>query len=113
MTHTNYERLIIELANKQYFTAEVLSTFLEENALVADEAYSKATNEKQLLQTIIDILEALSNDIDLFRTVETEFATTGEAYKFLRQRISDVTRRMNAITDEQSNFSNIGYLYHD
>jgi len=55
----------------------------------------------------------LSNDIDLFRKTETEFLTTGEAYKYLEKRINDINKRILALPNDEgdtdSNFSNMYY----
>lgn len=96
---TTLERLKIELNNKDYYTDDVFTMYLEENNLTATDTYSKTTMQKQLLQTVYDIMQSLSNNIDLFRSVETEFATTGEAYKYLKQRMDDIEVRILAIPD--------------
>lgn len=96
---TTLERLKIELNNKDYYTDDVFTMYLDENNLTATDTYSKTTMQKQLLQTVYDIMQSLSNNIDLFRSVETEFATTGEAYKYLKQRMDDIEVRILAIPD--------------
>jgi len=108
---TNLERLKVELSNKEYFTDEVYGMYLEENSLNPAEDYDKATNQRDLLYTVIDILEALSNDVDLFRKTETEFITTGEAYKYLEKRINDINKRILALPSnkEDSDFSQMFY----
>jgi hypothetical protein len=110
---TNLERLKVELSGKEYFSDEVYSMYLEENALNPAENYDKSTNQKELLYTVIDVLESLSNDIDLFRSVKTEFLSTGEAYKYLEKRINDINKRILALPNDEgdtdSNFSNMYY----
>ena len=99
---TILNRLKLELSNKTYFTDEEYTTFLQENNLTtATDDYNKSTMQKQLLYTIIDILEAVSNNVDLLRKVETEFQTTGEAFKHLQSRIADIKKRIASIPDEQ------------
>lgn len=96
---TNIERLKIELNNKEYYADDVLTMYLSENNLTSTDDYLKATMQKSLLQTVYDIMESLANNIDLFRSVETEFATTGEAYNYLQKRLEDIERRILTIPD--------------
>ncbi|KMT21516.1 hypothetical protein [Clostridium cylindrosporum] len=90
------ERLKIELSNKDYFTDAVYTMYLEENGLNATAIYNKTTMEKQLLLSIVSILEAVSNDIDLMRRVADD--TTGfsidSASKYLEQRIDKIKDRI-------------------
>ena len=58
-------RLKMELSNQEYFTDEQYIQFLTENNLSPTEEYDKPTMQKQLLFTVIDVLEAVTNDIDL------------------------------------------------
>ncbi len=58
-------RLKMELSNQEYFTDEQYVQFLTENDLSPTEEYDKPTMQKQLLFTVIDVLEAVTNDIDL------------------------------------------------
>ncbi len=111
---TNLERLKLELNNKEYYIDALYSEFLAENGLVSDATYSKTESEMNLLQAVISVLETLSNDIDVFRKVSTEFATTTDAYKFLRQRISDIQRRITWLNDKNTagNTSNVTFMYH-
>ena len=95
-------RLKIELNNKDYYSDDVLTMYLDENGLTSTGAYNKLDMQKQLLQTVYDVLQSLSNNIDLFRNIETEFATTYEAYKYLRTRMDDIQARILAIPDGTS-----------
>lgn len=111
---TTLERLKIELNNRDYFTDEKYSIFLEENNLTATGEYNKATMQRNLLITIVDILEAVSNDIDLMRKVsdDTTGFSTSEAYKMIRERISDIKTRIAAIpTGQENNYSNVSLLF--
>lgn len=108
------ERLKIELNNKAYYDDSTLSLYLDENGLDATTTYSKATMQKQLLQAVYDILQSLANNIDLFRSVETEFATTGEAYAYLQKRLDDVEKRILTIPDNSGvTESQFNFMYHD
>ena len=109
---TTLNRLQIELNNKQYYTDDVLAMYLDENGLTATAVYQKSTMQKQLLQTVYDILQSLSNNVDLFRSVETEFATVGDAYKYLSKRMEDIQVRILAIPDgAATNNSAINFLF--
>ena len=96
---TNLARLQLELANRQYLSEEQYSVLLDENGLDAVSEYT-AANRKSLLQTVLNVLEILANDIDLFRKVETEFATTSEAFSALTTRIQTVKNKISAIDAE-------------
>lgn len=110
---TVLERLKLELSNKTYFTDSEYTTFLTENNLTATEEYNKSTMQKSLLYTVLDILEAVSNNVDLLRKVETEFETTDAAYKHLQSRISDLKKRISTIPDavEPENNSPFSLIY--
>ena len=111
---TTLNRLKIELNDKDYYTDDVLSMYLDENGLTATATYQKATMQKQLLQTVYDILQSLCNNVDLFRSVETEFATTGEAYQYLKQRMEDIQVRILSIPDSTvTKNSAINFLFSD
>lgn len=111
---TTLERLKIELNNKNYYSDEILTMYLDENTLTATATYAKATMQKELLQTVYDIMESLANNIDLFRSVETEFATTNEAYNYLQQRLEDVERRILTIPDSSgTKESCFNFMYSD
>lgn len=111
---TNLERLKLELNNKEYYTDNFYNEFLSENGLESSITYIKVDNEQRLLQAVVSVLESLSNDIDVFRKVSTEFATATDAYKYLRQRIYDVQRRISWLNDKdtEGNTSNVTYMYH-
>lgn len=96
---TVIERLKLELSNKTYFTDTEYTTFLAENQLLPTDTYNKATMQKSLLYTVVDILEAVSNNVDLLRRVETEFETTDAAHKHLQSRITDIKKRISTIPD--------------
>lgn len=96
------ERLMMELNNKEYFTTSEYSTFLEENSLDYNATYVKETHQRNLLYTVIDILEAVSNDIELLRKTQTEFMTTESAYKHLQERIEKIRQRIYSISDNES-----------
>ncbi len=95
-----YDRLLTELNHKQYYTETEFRVILEENGLDASEFYNKNLHYRKLLCTVLEILEMLANNIDVFRTVETEFATTSEAYKYLERRIQRLQQRIDSIPDE-------------
>ncbi len=96
------ERLIMELNNKDYFTNDEYKVFLEENSLDPSTQYLKATHQRNLLYTVIDILEAVSNDIELLRKTSTEFMTTESASKHIQERIEKIKQRIYSISDNEN-----------
>lgn len=113
-TITTLDRLKMELNNKAYYSDDTLSIYLAENNLDGTSAYNKDIMKKQLLQTVYDILQSLSNNIDLFRSVVTEFATTSAAYKYLQQRLNDLQSKILSIPDNTGTTdSQFNFMYHD
>lgn len=111
---TVLDRLKMELNNKDYYPDDTLSIYLSENDLNATDTYTQSTMKKQLFQTVYDVLDSLANNIDLFRSVETEFTTTGQAYKFLQKRLDDIEKKILAIPDSTGETaSQFGFIYHD
>lgn len=108
---TILERLKLELANKEYLSDEEYIVFLTENNLVSTETYSKATMQKALLLTVLDILEVVSNDVDIMRKVETEFTTTSDAYKHLQTRIASIKDRILSIPEPEEEYSPFSLMY--
>ncbi|KEH87234.1 hypothetical protein Z965_06470 [Clostridium novyi A str. BKT29909] len=99
MKLTILERLKLELSNKDYFTDNEYKVFLEENLLNPTDNYNKKLHQRNLLYTCIDILEAVSNDVDMMRKVSdgtTEF-TTDSAYKFIQDRIQKIKEKIATI----------------
>ena len=83
---TILERLKVELNHKDYFTDDEYIMYLSENNLTATDTYNKATMQRNLLLTVIDVLEAVSNDIDIMRKVEdtTTNMSISECYKYIQ-----------------------------
>ena len=110
---TNLQRLKLELSNKAYYTDEEYTVFLEENDLVAEGVYSKATNQTDLLETVLAILETLSNDVDIMRKIDSKDITSiDQAYKYLSQRIQSIKARIIEIEESKvENYSNIRPLF--
>lgn len=96
------ERLKMELNNKEYFTNNEYIVFLEENSLFHEDLYTKALHQRNLLYTVIDILEAVSNDIELLRKTSTEFMTTESASKHIQERIEKIKQRIYSISDNEN-----------
>lgn len=105
------DRLKLELSNQPYFTDIEYSQFLIENDLFSENEYEKKSMYKQLLLTVRDILEAVANDIDLMRSISTEFANIGEAYQYIELRIQQVENKINAIPDEEEEVSAFSLMY--
>ena len=113
MAINTLERLKIELNEKPYYDDPTYEVYLEENDLDPTDTYDKSTMQKQFYQTVYDILSSLSNNIDLFRDIETEFATTGEAYSALEKRLKALEKRIESIPDsnDSDDNSSIHYLF--
>ena len=110
------DRLKMELFNQEYFTDEQYIQFLSENGFDADLAewkdiYDKATMQKRLLLTVLDILEAVANDVDIMTGISTEFSNIGQAYQFIEQRISKVKDKIAAIPKENEEYNCFSLMY--
>lgn len=114
MTITNLDRLKLAMANKQYLSDEQYSILLEENGLIPNETYTSSPQDKySLLKTQLDILNTLSNNIDIFRSVETEFSNTSEAYTALSERIAKVERELSSTSFYEAPVNQITYMYYN
>lgn len=109
---TNYERLMVELNNQMYYDEDTYGKFLNENGLDADATYDKNTDHAQLLETVYAIMETLYNNIDLFRKVETEFATVSEAASAIQSRLKHLRSEIDRIkADMQYHDSDFSFMY--
>jgi hypothetical protein len=106
-----YDRLLMELSNQQYLTEEQYNQYLTENDLVPTDEYIKAEMQKQLLFTVIDILEAVTNDIDLMTGISTEFSDIGQAYEFLEMRIINIKDKIASIPEPEEDYSAFSLMY--
>lgn len=97
---TNYDRLLVELNNRMYYPQETYEKFLNENGLIAEDTFDKNTDHAQLFETVYSILQTLLSNIDMYRKVETEFVTSGEAATSLRNRLKDLRAEINRIKAE-------------
>lgn len=110
---TNLERLKLELSNQKYYTDEEYAVFLEEQGLASTDTYDKSTNQLELLQTVIDILNTLMNNIDNLMKVQTEFTTRTQAYKYLNDRVATIEKKIACMPAYEPVSSQITYLYHN
>ena len=108
---TVLDRLKIELNNKQYYDDKTYNMFLDENTLSPTDSYEKTSMQKNLLLTVLAIFETVINDIDLMRSVETEFSNTSDAYKHLEQRIQQIKDRIASIPDTDEEYSVFSLMY--
>lgn len=92
------ERLKLELSNKEYFTDTEYSIFLNENGIKTDLDYSPNL-KVNILCAVRDILEALSNDLDRYSRIETEFANTTQALTNLTKRLQTIRARIAKLND--------------
>lgn len=97
---TNYERLLVELNNRMYYDESIYKKFLNENGLDAEELYDKNTDHAQLLETVYSIVQTLYNNIDVFRKIETEFVTQGEAASALQNRLKNLRTEIERVKAE-------------
>ncbi|MCX4379988.1 MAG: hypothetical protein OSJ61_28200 [Lachnospiraceae bacterium] len=110
---SNYDRLMVELNNRQYYPKEVYENFLNENSLDAYETFDKNTDHAKLLETVYSILQTLLSNIDMYRKIETEFVTSGEAATSLRNRLKDLRAEINRIKAETHYAdSDFTFMYH-
>lgn len=105
------DRLKMELSNQQYFSDEQYIQFITENSLTQTDEYDKSTMQKSLLFTVVDVLEAVTNDIDLMTGISTEFSNIGQAYEFLEARIQQVKDKIAAIPDENEDYNCFSLMY--
>ena len=105
------DRLKMELSNQQYFSDEQYTQFLTGNSLTPTDEYDKSTMQKSLLFTVVDVLEAVTNDIDLMTGISTEFSNIGQAYEFLEARIQQVKDKIAAIPDENEDYTCFSLMY--
>lgn len=103
MGFTNYNRLLIELNNKQYYNIETYENFLLENGLDAAEQYVKENDELPLLETTHAILSTLLSNLDNYRKIETEFVTTTEASTSLLKRLNQLQKQIDKLKNEKKN----------
>lgn len=98
---TILERLKVELSHKDYFTDDEYTMYLSENSLSSTDTYNKSTMQRNLLLTVIDILEAISNDVDVMRKVEdtTTNMSISECAKYLEQRIERIKDKIATLPD--------------
>ena len=105
------DRLKMELSNQQYFPDNQYIQFLTENSLTSTDEYDKSTMQKPLLFTVVDILEAVTNDIDLMTGISTEFSNIGQAYEFLEARIQQVKDKIASIPEQEEDYSCFSLMY--
>jgi hypothetical protein len=109
---TNEERLLLEMGNRLYFSQDQYTELLLENGLVSTETFNKNFNMLPLLKTAKQILESLSNNIDYYMTVQTEYTTQSSAYNSLQDRIHRIDNRINELSaNGVDDNSPICYLY--
>lgn len=91
------DRLKLELSNQEYFSDTEYIQFLSENYLEPNDEYRKDVMQRDLYQTVIDILEAVANDINIMRSISTGFGNIGQAYDYIDDRIGQLQDKIAAI----------------
>lgn len=110
---TNYDRLLVELNNRMYYPQETYEKFLNENGLNAEDTFDKNTDHAQLLETVYSILQTLLSNIDMYRKIETEFVTSGQAATALQNRLKDLRAEINRIKAEMHyQDSDFSFMYY-
>ena len=110
---TNLERLKLELSNKSYYTDEEYSVFLNENNLVPTDTYNKVNNEIDLLKTVVNILETLSNDVDIMRKIDCKDITSiDQASLYLSKRITSIENKILDLEEKKNGNSNTTILFY-
>lgn len=111
---TNLERLKLELSNKEYYSDEEYNVFLEENNLVPTNTYVKTDNQINLLETVVSVLETLSNDVDIMRKIDNkDIVSVDQASKYLSQRIYNINKKILDLKEEQDDTGNISFLFYN
>lgn len=106
-----YDRLLMELSNQQYLTEEQYKQYLIENDLNPEVDYIKADMQKNLYFTVIDILEAMQNDIDIMMSISTDFTDVSQAYEFLEARVLSLKDKIAAIPEPEEEYSAFSLMY--
>lgn len=91
------DRLKLELSNQEYFSDAEYIQFLAENDLEPNEEYIKDIMQRDLYQAVIDVFEAVCNDINIMRNISTSFGTIGQAYDYIEARIAQLKDKQAAI----------------
>ena len=91
------DRLKLELSNQPYFSDDEYIQFLSENDLDPTEDYIRDVMQRDLYQAVIDVLEAVSNDINIMRSISTSFGNIGQAYDYVEARIAQLKDKQAAI----------------
>ena len=91
------DRLKLELSNQEYFSDTEYIQFLKENDLEPTEEYIKDVMQRDLYQAVIDVFEAVCNDINIMRSISTSFGTIGQAYDYIEARIAQLKDKQAAI----------------
>lgn len=94
---TIYTKFMEELNHKQYFEENEVKTLLHGYGLECGDMYDEDRHNRQLLCAVLDVLEGLQNDIDMFRIFETGFSTIKDAYEYLEHKIQQTIQRVRAI----------------
>lgn len=106
-----YDRLMMEVSNQQYLTEEQYKQYLIENDLNPMADYVKADMQKQLYFTVIDILEAMQNDIDVMTSISTDFTDISQAYEYLENRVLNLKDKIASIPDPEEEYSAFSLMY--
>lgn len=110
----NINRLDLQMSNKHYFEnwQAVYETILEENGLDPQADYEPENDKVALLECVYSIMQMLSNDLDKFCKIETEFVTKSAAYAYLQKRLVDLKKEIeDAKEDAGTQDSLTSYMF--
>lgn len=114
MEFTVLQRVKFELGNKPYYSDEEYNLVIYENNLKPDDTYKKDNDQRNMLECVYAIMQTLCNDIDIFRKIETEFATEDQAYKYLQLRLQDIQNRIDTLPNpDEIRESNVSYMFYN
>jgi len=118
---TILERMKLELNNKVYYTDAEYTQFLVEagiynvegGQMVSDE-YNNTSDRRSLLKAVKAVFESLANNIDYFRTVTTEFATTTQAMNYINDRINSYDKQiaeLDSLNNNSGTVDSFSYIF--
>lgn len=115
---TVLEMLKLELNKKEYFEDNEYGALLQIQGLNPSDTYNNEKMRKQLLLTVLDILEKVSNDTDMMRKIGTEIGDQTSAYENLTKQIDRIKDKIIDIEDKENNKQNkscfmMYYTYED
>lgn len=113
---SNYDRLLLELNGKFYYPKEsyIYDRMLNECGLDPEATYNKNTDHVKILEATYGILHTLLGNLDMYRKIETEFVTQGEAFTNLQNRLKFLRAEIDRAKSEMNYSGSVfSFMYHD